>query len=315
MVTERSAQPVRLQVGEEHDGERCDRFIAASKIASRSEAQRWILDGRVTRKGKALVAKTKVRTGDELDVIPAPPALTKALPENIPIDVCYEDEHLLIVNKAAGMVVHPAVGHPSGTLVNALLHHTVFRDESDNPLRPGIVHRLDKDTSGVMVVAKSRPVREGLMKLFAAHDIQRRYDAIAVGRVRSMTFDTFHGRHPKDRKRFSSKVLDGKRAVTHVKCVESMTLATRVECRLETGRTHQIRVHLADHGTPILADISYGRRRSKGPLAEAGSALGRQALHAALLGFVHPITGEEVCIESGIPAGFEAALAILRKPA
>lgn len=310
MVTD---SPIRLEVGEEHDGERCDRFLAATKIASRSEAQRWILDGRVTRAGKALVAKTKVHAGDELDVVPAPPPITTALPENLPIDICHEDEHLLIVNKAAGMVVHPAAGHPSGTLVNALLHHTEFRDESANPLRPGIVHRLDKDTSGVMVVAKSRVAREGLMKLFAAHDIQRRYDAIAVGRVRSKTFDTFHGRHPKHRRRFSSKVADGKRAITHVKSVQPMALATRIECRLETGRTHQIRVHLADDNTPILADTSYGRRRSKGPLAEAADAMGRQALHAALLGFVHPVSGEELSIEAPLPPCFIAALEILRR--
>ena len=211
------------------------------------------------------------------------------------------------------MVVHPAAGHPSGTLVNALLHHTEFRDESGDPRRPGIVHRLDKDTSGVMVVAKSQAAREGLVKLFAAHEIQRRYDAIAVGRVRSVTFDTLHGRHPRDRKRFSSKVNDGKRAVTHVKCVELMALATRVECRLETGRTHQIRVHLADGGTPILADSAYGRRRAKGPLADAENAVGRQALHAALLGFVHPISGEELQIEAPAPSCFVAALEILRR--
>lgn len=310
MVTD---SPVQLEVGDEHDGERCDRFLAVSKIASRSEAQRWILDGRVTRAGKALIAKTKVRAGDVLDVVPAPPPTTTALPENLPIDVCYEDDHLLIVNKAAGMVVHPAAGHPSGTLVNALLHHTEFRDESANPLRPGIVHRLDKDTSGVMVVAKSRVAREGLVKLFAAHDIQRRYDAIAVGRLRSKTFDTFHGRHPKHRKRFSSKVADGKRAVTHVKSVELMALATRVECRLETGRTHQIRVHLADDNTPILADATYGRRRAKGPLAQAANVLGRQALHAALLGFVHPVSDEELSVEAPAPASFAAALEILRR--
>jgi 23S rRNA pseudouridine1911/1915/1917 synthase len=306
-------EPVRLVVGEEHDGERCDRFIAASKLASRSEAQRWILDGRVTRGGKTLLAKTKVCSGDELDVIPAPPPTTKALPEDLPIDICYEDDHLLIVNKASGMVVHPAAGHPSGTLVNALLHHTEFRDESGDPHRPGIVHRLDKDTSGVMVVAKSRLAREGLVKLFAAHDIQRRYDAIVVGRIRSTTFDTFHGRHPRHRMRFSSKVTEGKRAVTHMKSVEMMALSTRVECRLETGRTHQIRVHLADQGSPVLADATYGRRYSKGPLAEASAALGRQALHAGVLGFVHPVSGEEILIEAPLPACFNAALEILRR--
>lgn len=260
----------------------------------------------------ATAPKTKVRAGMAIVVHPAPPPPSTAVPQDLPLDVRYEDEHLLIVHKPAGLVVHPAPGHPDGTLVNALLHHIDFRDPSGDPMRPGIVHRLDKDTSGTLVVAKNTAAREGLVKLFQTHDLTRRYAAIALGRVQAQTFDTCHGRHPVHRKRFSSQLDRGKRAITHVEPLAALHGATLLACTLETGRTHQIRVHLADAGHPILGDALYGKPPRDPRLRAAHDAIGRQALHAGLLAFVHPITGEPVRVEAEPPSDFDAALAQLR---
>jgi 23S rRNA pseudouridine1911/1915/1917 synthase len=247
-------------------------------------------------------------------VRPAPPPPSDAEPQDIPLAVLFEDDHLLVVDKPAGLVVHPAPGHADGTLVNALLFHAQVEDDGADRRRPGIVHRLDKDTSGVMVVAKTAQVRDALVALFQKHDIERRYVAIAAGEppVR-VTYDTLIGRHPTDRKRFTTKVRRGKRAVTHVEVRERLEGAALVECKLETGRTHQIRVHLAEHGHPVLGDPVYGRS-PKSPVArEAAKGLGRQALHAAVLGFRHPATGEAQRFETEPPADFRAALALLRR--
>jgi RluA family pseudouridine synthase len=198
------------------------------------------------------------------------------MPEDIPLSILYEDADLVVIDKPAGMVVHPAAGHASGTLVNAILHH--FGALPGEAERPGIVHRLDSLTSGVMVVAKSAPARDALVRMFAAHTMERAYVAIALGSPPdSITFDTQYGRHPVDRKRFSSKVAEGKRAVTHVKVIERLRGATLVQCTLETGRTHQIRVHMSDHGYPLLGDPVWktnqrsdrtrGRRRARAPSA------------------------------------------------
>ncbi|MBO6939709.1 MAG: RluA family pseudouridine synthase [Deltaproteobacteria bacterium] len=308
------SDPIELTVDPSDAGDRLDRFLTERTGETRSTLKRWIEDGRVTIDGEPATApKTKVRAGMAIMVHPAPPPPSTAIPQDLPLDVRFEDEHLLVVHKPAGLVVHPAPGHPDGTLVNALLHHIDFRDPSGDPMRPGIVHRLDKDTSGTMVVAKTTAAREGLVKLFQEHDLERRYAAIALGRVEERTFDTFHGRHPVHRKRFSSKVERGKRAVTHVEPLMGVHGATLVICTLETGRTHQIRVHLADAGHPILADALYGKPPKDPVLRQAHDAIGRQALHAGLLGFTHPITGETVHVEADIPADFEAALDILRK--
>lgn len=305
-------EPHVLQVTPSDVGERLDRFLAARGVASRSVVQRWIDEGRVLVDGAPAEAKTKLRAGQIVSATPAPPLPSAALPEDIPLDVRFEDEHLIVLVKPAGLVVHPAPGHPSGTLVNALLHHARFEEQGD-PSRPGIVHRLDKDTSGVMVVAKSARTRDGLVALLQRHDVERRYDALVLGALPAdRTFDTLHGRHPTDRKRFSTKVSRGKRAVTHVHVREALHGATYVQCRLETGRTHQIRVHLADAGFPLLGDPVYGRTPSDPRVREAGEALGRQALHAAVLGFVHPITGAKVHVEAEPPEDFRRALAALR---
>jgi 23S rRNA pseudouridine1911/1915/1917 synthase len=296
-------------------GDRLDRFLAERTDETRSTLKRWIEGGRVTIDGEPITApKTKVREGMVIVVRPAPPPPSEAEPQDLPLDVRHQDEHLLIVHKPAGMVVHPAPGHPDGTLVNALLYHVDFRDPGGDPMRPGIVHRLDKDTSGTMVVAKTAAAREGLVKLFQAHDLERRYAAIALGRVEGQTFDTCHGRHPVHRKRFSSIVERGKRSVTHVAPIVGLHGATLLVCTLETGRTHQIRVHLADAGHPILGDELYGKRPKDPRLRAAHDAIGRQALHAGLLAFTHPITGEAVRVEAEPPEDFQAALAELKGP-
>jgi 23S rRNA pseudouridine1911/1915/1917 synthase len=300
-------------VTDDEAGERIDRILAARDASrSRSTIQRWIEDGRVEIDGVVCTSKTKPRAGQHIVVRPAPPPPSDAVPEDIPLSILYEDEHLVVIDKPAGLVVHPAAGHERGTLVNAL----VFRYGSLDgpPGRPGIVHRLDSLTSGVMVVARTAPAREGLMALFAKHDIDRVYRAIAMGSPPKITYDTPYGRHLRHRKRFTSK-LGGKRAVTHVEPIEALYGSTLIECRLETGRTHQIRVHLSEHGFPLLGDPLYSKFSRDPRLRIAAERLQRQALHAAVLGFVHPITKENLRFESELPADFRSALSFLREPA
>jgi 23S rRNA pseudouridine1911/1915/1917 synthase len=216
-------------------------------------------------------------------------------------------------------VVHPAKGHATGTLVNALLARGGFERGAADPrdpighLRPGIVHRLDKGTSGLLVVAKDEATREALKGLFARHAIERAYVAIVVGEAHDARIETLHGRHPADRRRFTTRVAAGKRAVTEVRVLERLGDATLVECRLATGRTHQIRVHLTEClATPVLGDPAYGKPPSDPALRAIASSLGHQALHARVLGFVHPATGEAVRWESEPPPDFRRALDVLR---
>lgn len=305
--------PIKLIITSAEAGERIDRVLAARGIESRSQLRRWIDDGRVTVGGRPVSPKSTFPDGTEVHVDPAPPLPSSAEPEDLPLVVLFEDEHLLVVNKPAGMVVHPAPGNWTGTLVNALLHHVRFEDDVGDPIRPGIVHRLDKDTSGSLVVAKTKAAREGLIAKFQTHDIERKYLALTVGSPPdSVTYRTGHTRHPKDRKRFTSKTKEGKHMITHVSLTERFDSAALVTCRLETGRTHQIRVHLSDHGTPILADALYGRSGLRGQLRQAENAIGRQALHAAVLGFEHPCTQQELHFEVQPPDDFKAALSIFR---
>ena len=343
---------IRLVVPREAAGARLDRFLASTLSAmeagpSRSELQRWIEHGGVTVDGVVKKAAEKLREGSRIAVEPEPPPVTEALAEHgIEFDVLYMDDAVIVLNKPAGLVVHPARGNRTGTLVNGLLARGVFdppdgdEDVDDRPStsvrspswpvpdaslppsappdldrsRPGIVHRLDKGTSGVMIVARHPRAREHLKAQFAAHTIDREYVAICVGNVVKQTFDTLHGRHPKERLKFSTKVKVGKRAVTHVRPLESLGrgLATLVACRLETGRTHQIRVHLADGKTPILGDALYGKLSKHPVLRELAEALGRPALHARLLGFIHPVTGKKMKFEVEPPAEFEVVLTTLR---
>jgi 23S rRNA pseudouridine1911/1915/1917 synthase len=316
---------------------------------SRSELQRWIEHGAVTVDGAAKKAADKLREGVRIQVQPEPPPVTEAMAEDgIVFEVVYLDDALLVIDKPPGLVVHPAKGHRTGTLVNGLLARGIFdadvleggmegeaeTDEAEpeaarilaagmptssldfdlDRSRPGIVHRLDKGTSGLMVVARHARAREHLKAQFAEHSIDREYVAICVGDVRATTFDTLHGRHPADRFRYSSKVKTGKRAVTHVHPLERYAAgaASLVACRLETGRTHQIRVHLSDNKTPILGDELYGKTPKHPVLRELAEALARPALHARVLGFVHPITGKRVRFEAEPPADFQVALTALR---
>jgi 23S rRNA pseudouridine1911/1915/1917 synthase len=288
---------------------------------SRSTIQRWMSEGRVLVQGKALRPRDTVGEGSVLDVDPGPAPASAALPDpSVAIEVLYEDAELVVVNKPAGLVVHPARGHRTGTLVNGLLARPGFSsapaDASDREgvLRPGIVHRIDKDTSGLLVVAKTERAREALKSELSAHTVERRYVALTLGVPRSNTIRTAYGRDRRSRLRFTSKVREGKSAVTHVRVLEEFAgRAALVECRLETGRTHQIRVHLAEQaGTPILADALYGRKPGAPELAAIAATLGRQALHAELLGFVHPVTGEALRFEAKPPDDFRAALEALR---
>jgi len=308
-----SALPFVITVEQAEGGERLDRVLAARvPSVSRATFQRWVEEGRVSVDGAAARVSAKVRAGQRIDVLPGPPPSSDALPQDIPLVILFEDADLLVVDKPAGLVVHPAAGHADGTLVNAILHHTRIEDEASQP-RPGIVHRLDKDTSGVMVVAKTVSARVVLVRAFAAHDLERMYLAIAVGAPADvMTLDTLHGRHPSDRKRFTTKTTRGKRAVTHLRVRERLHGAALVECRLETGRTHQIRVHLADAGFALLGDPVYGKPPRDPRLRAAASTLARQALHAQLLAFAHPISGEPLRFETAPPSDFAAALAALR---
>jgi 23S rRNA pseudouridine1911/1915/1917 synthase len=302
--------------------ERIDKVLSRLMAPrSRATIQRWIEEGRVLANGLVCRGRDQARPGMVLEVEPGPEPLSEAQPDaSVPFGVLYEDEHLIVVDKPARVVVHPARGHHSGTLVSGLLARPGFArapaDERDpeGHLRPGIVHRIDKDTSGVLVVAKLAQAREGLKAQLAAHAMERVYDALTVGVPNPGTISTLYGRDPRSRLRFTSRVDSGKRAVTHVQVLESYARrAARVECRLETGRTHQIRVHLAEQAsTPLLADALYGSDPKDPDLLQISGALGRQALHARVLGFRHPISGAALRFESPLPAEFAAALAGLR---
>jgi 23S rRNA pseudouridine1911/1915/1917 synthase len=237
---------------------------------------------------------------------------------SVPFEVLYEDENLVVIDKPGGVVVHPARGHAQGTLVHGLLALGSFALDEADSTRPGIVHRLDKGTSGIMVVAKDPRTREGLKAQFARHDIERAYLAIVVGHAEDRTYDTLHGRHPTQRLKFTTHVKTGRRAVTAVRVLERLAGdgAALVECRLSTGRTHQIRVHLAECArTPIIGDPLYGRPPREPRLRAVGDELGRQALHAAVLGFVHPISLRALRFERAPPDDFRRALGELRASA
>jgi 23S rRNA pseudouridine1911/1915/1917 synthase len=296
-------------------GARLDALIAAhDPDLTRAQVKRLIDDGRVE-VGGAVVTKagTRVRAGDRIEVDVPPPVALALEPEPIPVVVLYEDEHVIAVDKPAGLVVHPAPGHPGGTLVNALLHHCRDLAGIGGVRRPGIVHRLDKDTSGVLIVAKHDRAHAALVTAFQTKTrMVRCYLAItAPGPTReAVTLRTMYGRHPVHRKRFSSKVTTGKLAVTHVEVVTRGTLdVALVRCRLETGRTHQIRVHCNDHGFPLVGDPVYAPKPRDPRVAAAAAALGRQALHAERLELDHPVTGDRLVLTAAPPADFQTAWA------
>lgn len=291
----------------EASGQRLDKYLAEEMAdLSRSRIKELVQAGEVLVNGKKSKVSYKVQKGDliQVTVLPLEPLALEA--ENIPLDIVYEDEDVIVVNKPQGMVVHPAAGHPSHTLVNALLYHT--RDLADSPegFRPGIVHRIDKDTSGLLMVAKNAAARESLEKQLAAKSNKRQYLAIVHGNFAEEegTIDAPIGRNPKDRKQMAV-VEKGKSAVTHFKVLEQYQGYSLVECQLETGRTHQIRVHMAYIGHPLAGDPLYGPRKT---LAGHG-----QFLHAKTLGFEQPSTGEWLEFSVQPPEIFQQTVADLRK--
>ncbi|XOQ57751.1 MAG: Pseudouridine synthase [Lactobacillus delbrueckii] len=291
----------------EESGQRLDKYLAGEMTdLSRSRIKELVQAGEVLVNGKKSKVSYKVQKGDLIQVTVLPLEPLKLEAENIPLDIVYEDEDIIVVNKPQGMVVHPAVGHPSHTLVNALLYHT--RDLADSPegFRPGIVHRIDKDTSGLLMVAKNAAARESLEKQLAAKSNKRQYLAIVHGNFAEEegTIDAPIGRNPKDRKQMAV-VEKGKSAVTHFKVLEQYQGYSLVECQLETGRTHQIRVHMAYIGHPLAGDPLYGPRKT---LPGHG-----QFLHAKTLGFEQPSTGEWLEFSVQPPEIFKQTVADLRK--
>ena len=310
-----AAQGQRLVVAAEHAGKRLDVFLAATVAdVSRSQLTRHITEGAVTVAGAPAAPSRKVRAGEV--VVWKPPAVvtTDLVAQDLPLTIVYEDAQLAVIDKPAGLVVHPAPGHEDGTLVNALLARLGDLRGIGGELRPGIVHRIDKDTSGLLVVAKDDVTMGALGAAFKAHDINRVYEALAVGKPPAAEgrIETLHGRDPHDRKKFSIKVKVGKKAITNWRVLERLGGAARLEARLETGRTHQVRVHLAALGLPLLGDAVYGKPPRELALREIGQALGRQALHARVLGFRHPKTVAWLAFTSPPPPDFARARASLR---
>lgn len=290
-------------------GGRLDKALAETSGLSRERIKGLIADGAVQLSGVAAKSgSAKVEAGAAFSIALPPPEPLAAEPQDIPLEVVFEDQHLIVIDKPAGMVVHPAAGNPDGTLVNALLHHCKGQLSGINGVaRPGIVHRIDKDTSGLLVVAKSDAAHEGLAKQFADHSIIRRYLAVCAGHPNppSGTVSGRIGRSDRDRKKMAVLSDDssrGKHAVTHYETLRRLDYAALVECRLETGRTHQVRVHCASIGHALLGDPVYGRtpRALRALLDELGFR--RQALHAARLGFSHPISGESLDFRAELPA-------------
>jgi len=271
---------------------------------SRAHAAKLIEEGNVTVNGKMQKSGYKLKAGEEIQVLVPEPKQLEVRGEKIDLDVLYEDEDIIVINKPRGMVVHPAAGNDSGTLVNALLEHCKGSlSDINGVIRPGIVHRIDKDTSGVLVVAKNNRSHAILSDRLKEHDIQRVYVAIAEGIISedSGRIDAPIGRHPVERKKMAVNVKNGRRAVTHFKVLQRFEDASLMELRLETGRTHQIRVHMAFIGHPLIGDTVYGRKKQK-------YSLEGQALHARLLGFQHPGTGRYVEFEADPPEEFRLLL-------
>lgn len=295
-----------LTVPAEDAGKRLDAWLAAQPALAmtRSAVQQLLEQGQITRNGKAAKKNDKLQSGDEIRVAVPEPQTLDVLPQDIPLEIVYEDAELLVVNKPKGMVVHPAPGHPDGTLVNALLYHCAGRLSGINGMiRPGIVHRIDRDTSGLLIVAKTDRAHLGLAEQIAAHSFTREYEAVCCGRFKE-TSGTVHapiGRDPRDRQKMCVIATNSKDAVTHYTVLTQYERHAHIRCRLETGRTHQIRVHMKQIGHPVYGDAVYGK-------AEKG--VEGQCLHAKKIGFVHPVTGEYLEFDSPLPDYFTE---ILRK--
>lgn len=301
------SEVVQVTVAEEQKNERIDKFVAGiNNEWSRTQVQQWIKDDVVTVNGKAVKGNYKVRENDEITVTIPEPEELDIQPEDMNLEIYYEDADVLVVNKPRGMVVHPAPGHTSGTLVNGLMHYCTDLSGINGVMRPGIVHRIDKDTSGLLMVAKNDMAHESLVNQLVAKTVTRRYKAIVHG-VIPHDKGTIDAPIARDKKERQSMTVDenGKHAVTHFQVLERFKDFTLVECRLETGRTHQIRVHMKYIGYPLAGDPKYGPKKTLD--------MNGQALHAGILGFDHPRTGEYIQFEAPIPEVFEEALNILRK--
>lgn len=303
-------------------GERIDRFLTEAMDQTRSFIVKLIENGDVTVNGRAVEKNYKLRSGDSLEVVLPEPAADCAVAEDIPLDVVYEDADIIVINKPKGMIVHPATGIYTGTLVNALLYHCGDSLSGiGGVIRPGIVHRIDKDTSGLLVVAKNDDAHLSLSEQLKTHDVSRIYHAIVIGNVKedSGKIDRPIGRHPMDRKKMAV-ITDPSRgareAITHFEVLERFQLPTGrftyVRCKLETGRTHQIRVHMASIGHPLMGDLVYGGGNTKFEAANK-SLISGQCLHARVLELTHPKTQEKMQFESKLPEYFEELLEKLRK--
>lgn len=300
---------IRLIVTTEHRGDRADMVLSRSLNITRSAAQHLLDQGRVmSYSGGKLGKSTRFAGGEELIVELPDLERCEAIAQDIPLNIMYEDNDLLVVNKPKGMVVHPAAGNPDGTLVNALLHHCPDTLSGINGvMRPGIVHRIDKDTSGLLIVAKNDKAHQGLAEQIKEHSFTRVYEAVIVGHLREQegTVNAPIGRHPTNRKKMTVIDRNSKPAVTHYRVLEEFTGYSHVRLQLETGRTHQIRVHMAHLGHPVAGDTVYGG--AKQPVGLCG-----QCLHAKVIGFKHPITGEYLQFESELPAYFDEFLKKIR---
>ncbi len=313
--------PQRWIVSEDDAGERLDVVVAGLADVTRSQVRRWIDDSRVLVNDAPGRGSQRVREGDLVSAAPPEPQASPLAAEDIPLRVLHEDADLVVIDKPAGLVVHPAPGHPGGTLVNALLHHCGDLAGVGGVLRPGIVHRLDRGTSGVMVVAKRDAAHHALAEQFHTHTIEREYRALVRGlpAADSGRVDRPIGRHRRDRKRMSVRSIGGREAHTAWRVLRRFRAAecTWLSVLPETGRTHQIRVHLASAGLPIVGDPVYGRRsklsRARGARGEAERSLARPALHAARLGFVHPTTGERLAFEAELARDIAELLDVLER--
>jgi 23S rRNA pseudouridine1911/1915/1917 synthase len=304
-----------LTVAAAEAGSRLDQFLARRLSFSRARLQKLLKAGLVAVNGKVLAASYRVRAGDAVTVTVPPPEPSDLVPEPLPLNIVYEDRDLLVVNKPPGLVVHPGAGHRKGTLLNALLHHCPELKEIGEVSRPGLVHRLDKDTSGLIVVAKTELAHQALVRQFQEHAVTKKYLALVWGRLpsREGQIDREVGRHPTARRKMSAHPRRGKTALTLWRVLKEFPgPLTLMELTPQTGRTHQLRVHLASEGHPVLGDATYGGgvSRLKGHLKLKGLAplVRRQLLHACRLGVIHPRTGEPVSWEAPPPADFKAVL-------
>lgn len=294
----------------EEAGMRLDVFLAENvENLTRSRAQKLIDDGDATVNGECRKPNYKLRAGDIVRLDVPQPKETEIVAQDIDLDIVYEDAHMLVVNKPQGMVVHPAAGNYSGTLVNALMHYCGHNLSGINgEIRPGILHRIDKDTSGLLLVAKDDTAHLGLSEQIKEHSLTREYICLVHGKIKEDggTIDAPIGRDPKDRKKMTITEKNSRNAVTHYTVLERFDKYTLVKCRLETGRTHQIRVHMSKKGHPIVGDKTYGRKKEE-------FALEGQLLHAFKVGYIHPVTAEYMEFERPVPKYFDQVLEVVRR--